>query len=98
MARLEITSGALAGQSVSMSTATFTLGAVDGNSLILPGDSTISSHHARLLWESSILKIEDTNSTNGTYVNGSRLSAGRHLLKPGDEIRMGQTLLTVLRA
>jgi Mg-chelatase subunit ChlD/pSer/pThr/pTyr-binding forkhead associated (FHA) protein len=98
LASLEITTGALAGQSVSMSTPTFTMGAVDGNSLILPGDSTISAHHARLLWESSILKIEDTNSTNGTFVNGSRLSAGRQLLKPGDEIRMGQTLLTVLRA
>jgi Mg-chelatase subunit ChlD len=98
LARLDVTNGSLEGQSIFMSTPTFTLGAVEGNSLVLPGDSTISGHHARLIWESSILKIEDTNSTNGTYVNGSRLSVGRQLLKPGDEIRVGQTILVILRA
>lgn len=98
LARLDVSSGSLAGQSFYMTKPNFTLGALEGSSLVLADDSTVSGHHARLIWESSILKIEDTNSTNGTYVNGSRVSAGRQLLKPGDEIRMGQTVLVVLRA
>jgi Mg-chelatase subunit ChlD len=97
-AHLRITSGELAGQTVAVTTAYFSIGAVEGNLLVLPGDPTISGQHARLLWENAVLKIEDNKSTNGTYVNGIRLEPGRHLLRPGDRIRIGQTLLLLERA
>ena len=34
--------------------------------------------------------VSDAGSTNGTYVNGSKLSKP-HRLKPGDVIRVGST-------
>jgi Mg-chelatase subunit ChlD len=92
---LKFRSGGLAGESVPVNEASFAIGAIEGNNLVLADDDTISSHHARLLWEGAVLKIEDLHSTNGTFVNGVRLTTGRHLLKPGDEIRVGQTVMKI---
>ena len=97
-ARLLVKNGGLAGQTIPVTATNFTIGAVRGNNLLLPGDTTISGQHARLHWENSMLHIEDNNSTNGTYLNRLRLSPGRHLLKPGDEIGMGQTIIVVEHA
>jgi Mg-chelatase subunit ChlD len=97
-ARIVVKTGELAGDNFFVTSPSFTLGAVDGNSLVLKGDPTISGKHARLLWEEGILKVEDTNSTNGTYLNSQRLQPGRHLVKPGDEIRVGQVVLVLTRA
>jgi hypothetical protein len=96
-ARIQVTNGDLAGQSIPVITTNFSIGAATSNNLVLSGDLTISSEHIRLLWDNSILKIEDRNSTNGTYVNAQRLAPGRHLLKPGDEVRIGRTILVVGR-
>lgn len=53
---------------------------------------TASTRHA-LVYASAApgrVKIEDTGSTNGTLVNGSRLPVGvRHELRDGDRIRFG---------
>jgi uncharacterized protein YegL len=92
-ARLQIKTGALAGTGVLVTAANFTIGALDSNHLVLPGDPTISGRHARLLWEGGILKAEDNQSTNGTYLNGLRLEPGRHVVRPGDEIRVGKAVL-----
>jgi hypothetical protein len=97
-ARLAVKNGGLSGLSVPVTTHDFSLGAVAGNSLLLPGDLAVSAQHARLHWESSMLHIEDLGSTNGTYLNRLRLAPGRHPLKPGDEIRLGQTAIVVEHA
>jgi uncharacterized protein YegL len=76
---------------------TFSLGALAGNDLSLPGDPTVSGRHAKLFWEGAILKIEDLQSTNGTFVNSERLAPGRQLLRPGDEVRLGQTVMILDR-
>jgi pSer/pThr/pTyr-binding forkhead associated (FHA) protein len=55
-------------------------------------DSYASGRHARLYDRDGHVYIEDLNSTNGTYVNGSRVSA-QQLLRPGDVIRIGDTEL-----
>jgi hypothetical protein len=96
-ALIRVQNGELAGTAIPMTSATFSLGALGGNSLILPGDATISGQHLRLFWEGSILKVEDLNSTNGTFLNSVRLTPGRQLLRPGDEVRIGQTVLVLDR-
>jgi hypothetical protein len=55
-------------------------------------DSYASGRHARLYDRDGRVYLEDLNSTNGTYVNGGRVSA-QQLLRPGDEIRIGDTEL-----
>ena len=96
-ARLAVKNNKLAGQSFPVTHTGFSVGALPGNDLVLPGDLTISGRHLRLYWENGVLLIEDNHSTNGTYLNRLRLPAGRHPLKPGDEIGIGQTFLVIDR-
>jgi len=44
----------------------------------------ISSHHARIQFSNGICELEDLDSTNGTYVNGTRFQQGK--LVAGDII------------
>src|SRR3954471_1131337 len=61
----------------------------------LGGDSEISRVHARVYHDASgQLIAEDLGSTNGTFVNGNRIAAATPL-RPGDQLRVGQTTMTV---
>jgi predicted component of type VI protein secretion system len=61
----------------------------------LGGDSEISRVHARIYHDASgQLIAEDLGSTNGTFVNGTRITAAT-LLRPGDQVRVGQTTMSV---
>ena len=61
----------------------------------LGGDSEISRVHARVYHDASgQLIVEDLGSTNGTFVNGNRISAATPL-RPGDQLRVGQTTMSV---
>jgi pSer/pThr/pTyr-binding forkhead associated (FHA) protein len=71
----------------------FTIGRHEGADIVLSGDPEVSSIHAQLdaAGEEWVI-VDDGLSRNGTYVNGERLQA-RRLLKDGDSIRLGQTLV-----
>ncbi len=56
-------------------------------------DITVSRHHCRLILDASGLTVEDSGSTNGTYVNGERVD--RAHLAPGDEVIVGKFRLVV---
>jgi len=64
------------------------------NGLRLDDDDFVSSRHARLDPRPDGLRVEDVGSTNGTYVNGARVTTAR-LLQSGDVVRIGQTDLQV---
>lgn len=55
-------------------------------------DSTVSRRHAELTPDDGQWYIRDLSSQNGTWVNGIRIT-GRTLLRPGDQVRTGATLL-----
>jgi serine/threonine protein kinase len=59
-----------------------------------PDDIEISRDHARVVRREENYWIEDLGSSNGTFVNGLRLFDAQ-ILKPGDEIRLGRTVLHV---
>lgn len=63
-----------------------TIGREGGNQIILP-DQRVSRCHAVLKWSGSGYTLVDNQSTNGTYVNGSR--AAEIQLLDGDRIRIG---------
>jgi len=54
-------------------------------------DTAVSRRHAELTPDDGAWYIRDLHSQNGTYVNGVRI-ADRARLRPGDQIRTGQTL------
>ena len=60
------------------------------NDLTTEGDEYTSSHHARFEPRRDGVYVEDVGSTNGTYVNGVRLTREQRLA-PGDLIRIGET-------
>ena len=55
-------------------------------------DQTISRRHAELTPDNGKWYIRDLHSSNGTFVNGVRVTTERRLLRPGDQIRTGATL------
>jgi pSer/pThr/pTyr-binding forkhead associated (FHA) protein len=57
----------------------------------LDDDEFASAQHARIEPRSDGTWVEDLGSTNGTFVNGERITAER--LKKGDVVRVGQTEL-----
>ena len=59
-----------------------------------PRDLEISRKHARVVQRGGYYWIEDLGSSNGTFVNGLRIFSPQ-VLQPGDEIRLGQTVLRV---
>jgi hypothetical protein len=60
------------------------------NDLVL-FDKKVSRHHAQIRLEGRWPVIYDLRSTNGTFVNGQRVT--RQVLRDGDEIRVGDTKL-----
>lgn len=58
--------------------------------IVLKSDDFASSNHARLTRHAGLLYVEDTESTNGTYVNSERI-VGATPLHQGDEITIGST-------
>ncbi|MBN1179403.1 MAG: FHA domain-containing protein [Anaerolineae bacterium] len=65
---------------------TFTIGRRSDNDIVLPA-GYVSGHHARLDKEETGWQYTDLDSTNGTYVNGERVTSVT--LKDGDIIRIG---------
>jgi FHA domain len=64
------------------------------NGIRLDGDEFVSSRHALIEPRPDGLWVSDAGSTNGTFVNGARVTEAR-LLQDGDVIRVGQTDLKV---
>jgi pSer/pThr/pTyr-binding forkhead associated (FHA) protein len=63
------------------------IGKADDNDFVID-DAYVSRHHAKLNRdENGDLYIEDTNSTNGTFVNGDRIL--RKKITPSDVVRLG---------
>jgi len=70
-----------------------TIGRSDQSDIRLDG-LLISNNHARISQTSTGAVIEDLNSTNGTYVNGQRIT-GRKALPADDVVQIGPFLLRV---
>lgn len=57
----------------------------------------VSRHHCAFVSDAGEVLIEDLGSTNGIAINGSDHQSGlRHVLKPGDYIRIGDYTLTFI--
>ena len=67
-----------------------TIGRAPENELALADDEFASVHHARIEPRRDGVWLEDLDSTNGTFVNGVKVTRPQKLT-PGDVIRVGET-------
>jgi pSer/pThr/pTyr-binding forkhead associated (FHA) protein len=67
-----------------------TIGRAVNNDVSMPDDEYASGRHARFEPRRDGIWVEDIGSTNGTFVNGIRLTRERKLT-PGDIVRVGET-------
>ena len=78
------------GDEIPLDTQSITLGRGVTNDVPLPKDEYASTRHARVEPRRDGIWVEDIGSTNGTFVNGIRLTRERRLA-PGDVVRIGET-------
>lgn len=78
------------GEELFVDSAPLTIGRGANNDVPLDGDEYASSRHARFEPRRDGVYVEDIGSTNGTFVNGIRLTRERRLT-PGDVVRVGET-------
>jgi pSer/pThr/pTyr-binding forkhead associated (FHA) protein len=64
-----------------------TVGRVEDNMFQI-AESSVSSHHCEILKRGNEVVVKDLNSTNGTYINGEKITES--VLKPGQTLRLGQ--------
>lgn len=77
---------------ITLDGAPLSIGRADDNALVIH-DSRVSRHHARLQARRGTLVFTDLGSTNGSRVNGSRVT--EVVLGEGDRIEVGDTVLVV---
>jgi hypothetical protein len=78
------------GDTVTLDSHALRVGRSGDNELPIESDEYASAHHARFEPRRDGVYVEDIGSTNGTFVNGIRLTRERRLA-PGDVVRIGET-------
>jgi hypothetical protein len=69
----------------------------DSSNSVAINDAEISRKHSRLSFQGGKYVLEDLGSTNGTFVNGQRLT-GPVVLKPGDVVSLGEQIVLMYDA
>ena len=88
--QLVMKTGPAPGKIISLQKTELSIGR-DAGSDVYVNDVEVSRKHARLLSQFGDYLLEDLESTNGTFVNGQRIS-GQRILKPGDTIFLGENV------
>jgi hypothetical protein len=92
---LVVTGGTLQGQTIELADAPVTIGRAPESTLVLTDDYA-SSHHARLVQRDGQWHIEDLGSTNGTYLDKTKVTRPTPV-PPGAKVRIGKTVLELRR-
>lgn len=89
--RLVAVAGPYAGQVFPLAADGASIGREPARDVALTADAMVSRRHASIAPEGGGFVLRDDGSSNGTFVNGQRVQ--QHLLRPGDEIRIGASAL-----
>ena len=89
--RLIIKQGPVPGKVFEIAKQVITIGR-DVKSDFVVNDAEVSRSHTRLTVHSDGCLVEDLASTNGSFVNGQRITTGK-MIRPGDVLGLGETVL-----
>jgi hypothetical protein len=87
MAKLVLLSAGMTGRTLELKLEKTTIGRVEDNAFQI-AEPSVSSHHCEILLKGNDVVVRDLNSTNGTFVNGEKVSEAP--LKTGQILRLGQ--------
>lgn len=88
--QLVMRSGPTTGKVFPLEAAEIIIGREASNSVSI-NDAEVSRKHAKLTLHGSAYVIQDLGSTNGTFVNGQRVTATQ-VLNPGDTVSFGENI------
>lgn len=91
LATILVRTGALKGSRLPIRVPVVNIGRADYNDLVIPDDS-VSSAHAKLQRREGMWVLTDLGSTNGTMVDGEKVT-GEAVLSPGATVRLGEVSL-----
>lgn len=88
--QLVMHSGPTPGKIFPMEGDVITIGREAGNGIVI-NDAEVSRKHTQFVFQGGKYIVTDLGSTNGTFVNGQRLT-GQHILQPGEVISLGEQI------
>src|SRR6266566_4985119 len=86
MAKLVVLSEGVTGLAYELKVDKTTVGRLEDNAFQL-AEPSVSSHHCELIRRGDEIVVKDLNSTNGTFINGEKITEA--VLKPGQILRLG---------
>lgn len=92
--KLTITEGSSSSQDHHLTKTEIILGRDENADCMIPIPS-VSRRQARITWRDSRYWIEDLGSSNGTFINGNRLTYNSVALTERDHIQFGQSVTLV---
>ncbi len=87
MAKLVLLSAGMTGRTHDLKADKTTIGRVEDNTFQI-AEPSVSSHHCEVLLRGSDVVVKDLDSTNGTFINGEKVSESS--VKLGQILRLGQ--------
>lgn len=87
MPKLVLLSSGMTGRAFDLKVDKTTIGRVEDNAFQI-AEPSVSSHHCEVVMQGANILIRDLNSTNGTFINGEKVTEA--VLKPGQTLRLGQ--------
>ncbi len=91
--KLTVIEGELKGTAVPLSTSVITIGRAPDSTIVLR-DDYVSTRHARIYPSGSEWIVEDLGSTNGTWINKTRVVTPT-VVEPGQDLRIGRTTMRI---
>lgn len=94
--QLVMHSGPTPGKTFPLEGDIITIGREAGNGIVI-NDAEVSRKHAQLSFQGGKFVVSDIGSTNGTFVNGQRIT-GQHVLSAGEVISLGEQINLLFEA
>jgi pSer/pThr/pTyr-binding forkhead associated (FHA) protein len=91
MAKLVVLTQSMAGRSCDLASERTTIGRIEENNFQI-SEPSVSSRHCEILLRGTDVVVKDLGSTNGTFINGERITE-EGVLKPGQTLRLGNVEL-----
>lgn len=85
----------MSGQEFNLARYSVSIGREIGNDVVLATDKTVSRQHAIVHHLNGDYFLEDLNSKNGSWINGTPVKS-KTAMNSGDEVRIGITRLVFL--